>query len=121
MTVIKELRDENARLNGTIKKYERELSAMTLKYETKLSEMIEILTKLQHRLNYYENPHSPPSKNSIPTKQRKAKAQRNSSAPAPNRRAPGRRKGHRGISHERKPTHTEHHKPERVPDAVTLK
>jgi len=51
---IKELHDEIARLTATIKKYEITMAEM------------------KRRLDYYENPHSPPSQNSIPTKQRKA-------------------------------------------------
>ena len=63
MTIIKWLRDENARLKGVIKKH-----------EIRISEMAGAIADMKHRLDYYDNPHSPPSQNSIPARQRKAAA-----------------------------------------------
>ena len=102
MKIFKEIQDENAKLKGMIKKY-----------EGRLSEMAEAIAKLQHRLDYYENPHSPPSQNSIPTMKRKAEKRAGSGAPVQDRKAPGRRKGHAGVSHGRSPTRTERHYPKR--------
>ena len=100
---FKELQDENAMLKGMNKRYESRLKAME-----------QTMEDLMRRLSYYENPHSPPSQNSIPTRQRKAsssssKGSSGTRSPAPGKKAPGRSKGHDGVSHHRRPTRTRHH------------
>ena len=120
MTVIKELRDKIARLGAGARKdaaekagKDRKISAM----EAAIKEMVGAMAEMKRCLDYYENPFSPPSKDSIPTRQRKAEAQKKagkgSGAPAPHMKAPGRRRGHAGVSHHRSPDRTEHHRPER--------
>ena len=108
MTIIKELRDENARLTGIIKRNDAEMAEM----KSTISEMAGTIAEMKRRLDY-ENPHSPPSQNSIPTRKRKAEAQKSSGAPAPHKKAPGRKKGHAGVSHSRRPGRAEHHRPGR--------
>ncbi len=61
--------------------------------------------QLRQHIRYYENPHTPSSQNSIPTRQKKAAAAKASgNVPAPAKAKPGRRQGHEGVSHARKPT-----------------
>ena len=61
------------------------------------------------RMAYYENPHSPPSQNSMPSRQRKADRRKD---PADCKK-PGRKAGHAGISHSRKSSRTVHYVPDR--------
>ena len=61
-------------------------------------------TDLSKHLLYYENPHSPPSQNSIPTRQKKASLRKANLKSG--YKKPGRKKGHIGISHHRKSTNT---------------
>ncbi len=68
------------------------------------------IKQLEQRIKYYENPHSPSSQNSIPTRQKKAAAAAGASGRAPAR--PGRRPGHEGISHRRTPTRYKTHVPD---------
>ena len=68
------------------------------------------IEQLEQRIKYYENPHSPSSQNSIPTRQKKAAAAAGASGRAPAR--PGRRPGHEGISHRRTPTREMNHVPD---------
>ncbi len=68
------------------------------------------IKQFKQRITYYENPHSPSSQNSIPTRQKKAAAAAGASGRAPTR--PGRRPGHEGISHRRTPTREMNHVPD---------
>ena len=95
------MRDENARLDGILKRY-----------VTKTAELKAAISDMARRLDCYENLHSQPSQNSIPTRQRKAAA-RGSGTLALHKKAPGRRKGHAWVSHGRRPDGTECHRPER--------
>lgn len=61
------------------------------------------IQKLESKIQYYENPHSPPSSDSI--QWRKEKKNRKSKNPS----KPGQKKGHQGIAHNLKPTSTIHH------------
>ena len=68
------------------------------------------IKQLKHRIEFYENPHSPSSENSIPTRQKKATAAREPGrAPA----RPGQKPGHKGVSHKRRPTREMSHVPDR--------
>lgn len=107
LTDIKELRDEIAGLRGMLAKQDNAIS----KQNQTISDLNRTISDLRRRLVYYENPHSPPSKNSIPTVKRKKAG----SAPVQGRKAPGRKKGHAGISHNRRPSSTQHHRPDRCP------
>ena len=63
------------------------------------------------QLEYYNNPHSPSSQNSLPTRTRKAK---NRKDPSEYKRS-GRKPGHEGVSHARKSEKTNHYCPEDCP------
>ena len=54
-----------------------------------------------------------PHKTRFQQNRKKAKARASTGAPAPHKKAAGRKKGHTGVSHSRKPMRTEHHKPEK--------
>jgi len=62
---------------------------------------------LKARLSYYENPHSPPSSNSLHW--RKQKEDKKSKNPS----KPGQKLGHKGITHDLKPTQTVYHATEK--------
>ncbi len=59
-----------------------------------IEQLGEQLDKWSGRITYYENPHSPPSANSIPARQRKRDLRKD---PADYEK-PGRKPGHRGAS-----------------------
>ncbi len=64
---------------------------------------------------FYENPHSPPSANSIPTRRKKAdraKGGSSSSSSSPPNKG-GAKAGHVGASHKRRPCHTTVHRPKK--------
>ncbi len=61
------------------------------------------IKKVESKLSYYENPHSPPSDDSIYW--RKQKKERKSSSPS----KPGQKDGHKGVTHSFKPTRTINH------------
>ena len=61
------------------------------------------IKKLESKLSYYENPHSPPSADSIYW--RKQKKERKYGSPS----KPGQKDGHKGVTHSFKPTRTIHH------------
>ena len=57
---------------------------------------------MNKRLGYYENAHSPSSKNNIPTQQ----AKRSNSKDQNEYKKPDGKQAHKGKSHNRKPTKT---------------
>ncbi|MEM2760919.1 MAG: hypothetical protein QXU32_12875 [Nitrososphaerales archaeon] len=68
---------------------------------------------MKKRLQYYENPNSPPSSNSLLwRKQKKERRERVRNGNGETKK-PGRRKGHEGVSHSFKPTETIEHKMKR--------
>ncbi|MDE0526669.1 MAG: hypothetical protein OXI27_08780 [Thaumarchaeota archaeon] len=105
---IKLLRDELARVIAEVKKRDAALEQLKVQNEQLRIEIEQLkvqneqlrgqLDKGGGRISYYENPHSPPSANSIPERQKK-KASRKDPA---DYKKPGRRPGHRGISHGRR-------------------
>ena len=127
MTPVEELYGEIAMLKTRVEKDAAEmaslndalvkLAAENARLRQVLSERDSAMADGGRRLAYYDNPHSPPSNNSIPTRQRKARARARSAgrqgAPAPRKKAAGRKKGHAGRSHDRKPESTEIHRLER--------
>ena len=61
--------------------------------------------QFKQHIKYYENPHTPSSQNSIPTRQKKtAAAKASGNVPASAKAKPGRRQGHKGVSHKKMPT-----------------
>jgi len=75
---------------------------------TRKNVQLEIKIKgLESKLSYYENPHSPPSADSLYWK--KQKKERQSDSPS----KPGQKDGHKGVTHSLKPTKTIHHNVEK--------
>ena len=114
---IRELYDTIRELQDTIRKWadttQRHEDTIRARDDT-IRELRDTINGLVRRLNFYENPHSPSSKDSIPTMQKKAKTKKSGSgAPAPHKKKPGRKNGHPGVSHDHKPTSTEEHMPEK--------
>ena len=65
------------------------------------------INQLESKLYYYDNPHTPPSSDSLSyKKQRKEKRKENPSKP-------GQKDGHDGTTHDLKPTKTIHHNSEK--------
>ena len=114
---IKLLRDELARVIAEVKKRDGALERAEAQNEQlrmqieQLSiqneQLREQLSREGGRITYYENPHSPPSANSIPARQRKKASRKDPAA----HKKPGRRPGHRGASHNRKSSAAIHHAP----------
>ena len=71
------------------------------------------MSEMRQRLAYYENPHSPPSKESIKWKQEKREKAAKAKAGGKPRNRGGARAGHRGASHRNKSAETVHHRPEK--------
>ena len=70
------------------------------------------VVRLERRLAYYENPHTPPSKKPLPqTKHKRYKGE--GGAPVKKKGDPGRKPGHEGVSSTRRAQKTEHHAPDR--------
>ncbi len=86
---VRILRDEIARLIAEIGKMKREFATRSEELATQLAEatariaMLEAENlQLRQHIKYYENPHTPSSQNSIPTRQKKAAAKASGSRPA---------------------------------------
>ena len=111
---LKEAPSRLAAKMACLKEGMAKLAAENASLKEALSERDSAMADSGRRLAYYDNPHSPPSSNSIPTRQRKARARSagGQGAPAPRKKAAGRKKGHAGRSHNRKPESTEIHRPE---------
>ena len=94
---------ENIRLNRIIREKDEELERKDRR-----------IAYLEKKLQYYENPNSPPSANSLlwrkQKRERKEERHRNGNCEA---KKPGRKNGHKGISHSFKPSETIEHKMDR--------
>ncbi len=118
---VKILRDEIARLIAEIGKMKREFATRNGELATQLAEAMARIAmleaenlQLRQHIKYYENPHTPSSQNSIPTRQKKAAAAKASGGvPAPAKAKPGRKSEHEGVSHKRKPTEFVKHCPKK--------
>ena len=117
---IKTLRDEMARIISKYKRLESDMAdliSVERERDSTFTEMMMENGRLKRRLAYYENPNSPPSQDSIPSRQRKARvrdAGKDAGAGAV-RKSPGRRRGHGGVSHGRGSEDTVRHEPEACP------
>ena len=95
-----------------------ELATFAVNLVSVMVQMEAEMGQMRQRLNLYENPHSPPSKESIAWKQEKreraakARAEAGSGKAEP-RNMGGAKEGHRGVSHGRKAAETVHHVPEK--------
>ena len=89
-----------------------ELELIISKQGLEISELKLINSELQKRLTYYENSHSPPSQNSIPSQQRKTRNKTKSDTNDIPKKS-GQKLGHRGESHNRKSSETIHSRPKR--------
>ncbi len=69
---------------------------------------------LQKRLAYYENPHSPPSSNSLEWKKQKREAKKKRDTDS-NKSKRGGIPGHNGATQKFTPTNTKHHKSPNCP------
>jgi len=76
-----------------------------------LQKKVKQLTK---KLSYYENPHSPPSKNSLEWKKQKQDAKKNRDSNSSKSRRGG-IPGHNGRTQKFNPTKTQHHKSDTCP------
>ena len=121
---VKILRDEIARLIAECRKKDKtiaDLQQVVVKDATEKAELatqVVLLTaenqQLKQHIKYYENPHTPSSQNSIPTRQKKtAAAKASGNVPASAKAKPGRKPGHKGVSHKRKPTEFVKHCPKK--------
>lgn len=86
--IILELREENKRLQLLI------------------NDLIKSNDELQQKLAYYENPHSPPSQNSLQWKKQKAEKRQNRENGKSKR---GGMPGHKGATQKFTPQKTQHH------------
>jgi transposase len=94
---------ENIRLNRIIREKDEELEKKDRR-----------IAHLEKKLQYYENPNSPPSANSLLwKKQKKERREQRSRNGNCEQKKPGRKKGHKGVSHAFKPTETIEHKMDR--------
>ena len=112
---FKILRDEMAKIIADSKKKDRicsELELIISKQGLEISELQLVNSELQKRLTYYENPHSPPSQNSIPSQQRKTRNKTKSDTNDIPKKS-GQKPGHKGDSHNRKSSETIHNRPKR--------
>ena len=69
-------------------------------------------TMLARGDRYHNGPHAPPLHNSISAMQRKAQRRAAKAGSGGVAKRPGRKKGHKGVSHRRKSEGTVHHMPE---------
>ena len=81
------------------------------------AELIMKIDLLERRLIIYENPHVPPSNDSVPAQQKKARSAKGAkpSGQAEGKTAgiPGRKPGHIGVSHRRRSKKAVHHRPDK--------
>ena len=78
-------------------------------HEKIILQLVEENKDLQKRLSYYENPHSPPSKNSLEWRKQKQDAKKNRDSDSSKSRRGG-IPGHNGRTQKFNPTKTQHHK-----------
>ncbi len=74
-----------------------------------IEKLVESNKDLQKRLSYYENPHSPPSKNSLEWRKQKQDAKKNRDSDSGKSKRGG-IPGHKGTTQKFTPTSTIHHK-----------
>ena len=117
---VKILRDELAKIIADNKKKDSviEKQACVLDEGKKaIAELIMEIDMLKRRLIIYENPHVPPSNDSVPAQQKKARSAKGAkpSEQAEGKTAgiPGRKPGHAGVSHHRRSKETVHHRPDK--------
>ena len=117
---VKILRDELAKIIADNKKKDSviEKQACVLDEGKKaIAELIMEIDMLKRRLIIYENPHAPPSNDSVPAQQKKARSAKGAkpSEQAEGKTAgiPGRKSGHTGVSHHRRSKETVHHRPDK--------
>ena len=117
---VKILRDEPAKIIADNKKKDSviEKQACVLDEGKKaIAELIMEIDMLKRRLIIYENPHVPPSNDSVPAQQKKARSARGAepSEQAEGKTAgiPGRKPGHTGVSHRRRSKEAVHRRPDR--------
>jgi len=79
-----------------------------------IENLIQSNKDLQKRLSYYENPHSPPSKNSLEWRKQKADAKKNRDSDSSKSKRGG-ISGHKGATQKFIPTKTKHHKSSECP------
>ena len=87
--------------------HERHLAELSSAHERQLAEVMSELRALKARLAYYENPHSPPSADSL--EWRRAKKEKKNMA-AKSERKPGGQPGHRGASRAHAPKRSRTHR-----------
>jgi transposase len=87
-----------------------ELLSIIKKKDEELEKKDEIIAELSRTLQYYQNYNSPPSANSLLWKKmKKEKREKGKKEANCETKKPGRKKGHRGVSHSFKPTETIEH------------
>jgi len=82
-------------------------------------ELQEEIRQLKLKLTYYENPHSPPSSNSLEWKKQKREAKKKRDADS-NKSRRGGIPGHKGATQKFIPTKTKHHKSSECPKCGSL-
>ena len=117
---VKILRDELAKIIADNKKKDsviEELIRIVEEGKKTTAELIMEIDMLKKRLMIYENPHVPPSNDSVPAQQKKARSAKGakSSEQAEGKTAgiPGRKSGHIGVSHHRRSKETVHRRPDK--------
>ena len=117
---VKILRDELAKIIADNKKKDsviEELIRIVEEGKKTTAELIMEIDMLKRRLIIYENLHVPPSNDSVPAQQKKARSAKGAkpSEQAEGKTAgiPGRKPGHAGVSHHRRSKDAVHHRPDR--------
>ena len=100
-----------------IKKRDTMIEALTRIVEEGKKTTAELIMEndmLKRRLVIYENAHAPPSHDSIPEQQRKARSAKGTKSSEQSKDkpvgTPGRKPGHTGVSHHRRSKETVHHR-----------
>ncbi len=83
-------------------------------HEKIILQLVEENKDLQKRLSYYENPHSPPSKDSLEWRKQKVDARKNRDSDSSKSKRGG-IPGHNGGTQKFNPTSTIHHKSDTCP------
>ena len=117
---VKILRDELAKMMAEIKKRDtmiEEQACVLDEGKKAIAELIMEIDTLKRRLIIYENPHAPPSNDSMPAQQKKTRSAKRDkqSEQAEEKTAgiPGRKPGHTGVSHRRRSKEAVHHRPDK--------
>ena len=117
---VKILRDELAKIIADNKKKDsviEELIRIVEEGKKTTAELIMEIDMLRRRLIIYENPHAPPSNDSVPAQQKKARSAKGAkpSEQAEGKTAgiPGRKSGHTGVSHHRRSKEAVRHRPDK--------